>query len=215
MSDQNEAELLDAAKRGDRTAFGRLVRLHQRRVFACALQMLADKGEAEDAVQETFLRAFRAIERFDGRSELSTWLYRICVNVCLNALRKRRRVQPTDLSDPRVPEPVADPSQGETDPGQTMETAQMQARLANALDTLSPSLRTTVVLVLIQGMPHKEASEVLGCPEGTVAWRIHEARRKLRALLSERSEDGDPSAEPKGSEGTEGSSESSAAGRAS
>lgn len=185
MPDVNEADLLEAAKKGDRGAFGRLVRLHQRRVFACAFQMLADKGEAEDAVQETFLRAYRAIERFDGRSELSTWLYRICVNVCLNALRKRRRVQPTDLSDPRVPEPPADPTQGETDPGQTVETAQMQARLAGALDKLSPSLRTTVVLVLIQGMPHKEASEVLGCPEGTVAWRIHEARRKLREMLSD------------------------------
>jgi RNA polymerase sigma-70 factor (ECF subfamily) len=185
MPEMNEADLLEAAKKGDRAAFGRLVRLHQRRVFACALQMLADKGEAEDAVQETFLRAYRAIERFDGRSELSTWLYRICVNVCLNALRKRRRVQPTDLSDPRVPEPKADPTQGETDPGQTVESAQMQARLAGALDKLSPSLRTTVVLVLIQGMPHKEASEVLGCPEGTVAWRIHEARRKLREMLSE------------------------------
>jgi RNA polymerase sigma-70 factor (ECF subfamily) len=145
--------------------------------------MLADRGEAEDAVQETFLRAYKAIARFDGRSELSTWLYRICVNVCLNLLRKRRRVKAADIADPRVPEPEADPDSGGTDPERSVETTQLQRRLAQALDTLSPSLRTTVVLVLIQGLPHKEASEVLGCPEGTVAWRIHEARRRLKDEL--------------------------------
>ncbi len=196
MAESNEAELIEAAKDGDRVAFGKLVRAHQRRVFACAVQMLADRGEAEDAVQETFLRAYRAIARFDGRSELSTWLYRICVNVCLNLLRKRRRVKASDIADPRVPEPKADPDTSGTDPGRTLETAQLQKRLADALDTLSPSLRTTVVLVLIQGLPHKEASEVLGCPEGTVAWRIHEARRRLRVAMAE-------SATPETSDGGE------------
>jgi RNA polymerase sigma-70 factor (ECF subfamily) len=185
MAESNEAELIEAAKEGDRRAFGQLVRAHQRRVFACAVQMLADRGEAEDAVQETFLRAYRAIARFDGRSELSTWLYRICVNVCLNLLRKRRRVKASDIADPRIPEPKADPDTSGTDPSRTVETAELQKRLANALDGLSPSLRTTVVLVLIQGLPHKEASEILGCPEGTVAWRIHEARRRLKIALAE------------------------------
>jgi len=188
MADSNEAELIAAARGGDGVAFGQLVRVHQRRIFACAVQMLADRGEAEDAVQETFLRAYKAISRFDGRSELSTWLYRICVNVCLNLLRKRRRVKASDIADPRVPEPKADPDAGGTDPGRNAETAELQRRLAKALDTLSPSLRTTVVLVLIQGLPHKEASEVLGCPEGTIAWRIHEARRRLKNVLREMEE---------------------------
>ncbi|MEM9189543.1 MAG: sigma-70 family RNA polymerase sigma factor [Myxococcota bacterium] len=184
MAEPQEAELLKRAQAGDRGAFGRLVRLHQRRVYACAVQMLGDRGEAEDAVQDAFLRAWRAIERFDGRSELSTWLYRICVNVCLNTLRKRRRVKASDIQDPRIPEPAADPLQGGTDPGAATEQAQLYQRLGAALDQLSPSLRTTVVLVLIQGMPHKQAAEVLGCPEGTVAWRIHEARRRLHSILS-------------------------------
>src|SRR5688572_13311576 len=116
MPDAKEAEQIERAQKGDRGAFGALVRTHQRRVFACALQMLGDAGEAEDSTQETFLRAWRAIARFDRRSELSTWLYRICVNVCLNALRRRRRVDAQDISDPRVPEPAADPTQGQTDP---------------------------------------------------------------------------------------------------
>jgi len=183
MADPMEAELLESARTGDRGAFGKLMRAHQRRVFACALHMLGDAGEAEDAAQETFLRAYRAIAKFDGRSELSTWLYRICINVSLNALRRRRRTEAHDLADPRVPEPQADPVQGQTDPRRSVEAAQFYALLARAVDTLSPSLRAAVVLVCIQGLAHKEAAEVLGCPEGTVAWRIHEARGRLREVL--------------------------------
>jgi RNA polymerase sigma-70 factor (ECF subfamily) len=183
MAEATEAQLLDLARAGDRAAFGQLVRAHQRRVFGCALHMLGDRGEAEDATQETFLRAFRAIARFDGRSELSTWLYRICMNVCLNTLRRRRRVDAADIDDPRIPEPAADPIQGESDPHRTAEAAELYQQLAVALDALTPSLRATVVLVCLQGVAHKQAAEVLGCPEGTVAWRIHEARSRLREAL--------------------------------
>lgn len=183
MPEANESELLDRAQRGDRSAFSALVRKHHRRVFACAAQMLGNMAEAEDATQETFLRAWKALPRFDRRSELSTWLYRICVNVSLNAIRKRKRNDAADIADPRVPEPAADPAQGNTDPSKAFEGGAVYGELAAALDALSPSLRTTVILVLVQGVPHKEAAQVLGCPEGTVAWRIHEARRKLREKL--------------------------------
>jgi len=185
MSEPSEQELLAAAREGDRRAFGRLVRLHQRRVHACAVQMLGDGGDADDALQETFVRAWRAIDRFDGRSRLSTWLYRVCVNVCLNHIRKRKRHEAADLADPRVPDPPADPTQGGTDPRRAIEVSQLQGRIAVALDGLSESLRTTAILVLVQGMPQREAAEVLGCSEGTIAWRIHEARRRLRAALAE------------------------------
>jgi RNA polymerase sigma-70 factor (ECF subfamily) len=156
--------------------------------------MLGDRGEAEDAVQETFLRAWRAIERFDGRAELSTWLYRICINVSLNTLRRRKRVEASDISDPRVPEPATDPTQGQNDPRHAAQAIQLYGRLAKALDGLSPSLRATVVLVLIDGVPQKEAAEVLGCSEGTIAWRVHEARRRLREVLGDHLEDEEPSA---------------------
>jgi RNA polymerase sigma-70 factor, ECF subfamily len=189
MADPKEPELIERAQRGDKAAFGLLLRMHQRRVYACAVHMLGDRGEAEDSVQETFLRAWRAIDRFDGRAELSTWLYRICINVSLNALRRRKRVDASDLSDPRVPEPVADPMQGQTDPRQAAQAAQLYGRLATALDGLSPTLRATVVLVLLEGVPQKEASEVLGCSEGTVAWRVHEARRRLRLVLGDHLEE--------------------------
>lgn len=185
MPDDSEADLIERAKRGDKAAFGKLIRMHQRRIYACAIHMLGDAGEAEDAVQETFLRAWRAIGRFDGRAELGTWLYRIAINVSLNTLRRRRRVEAADISDPRIPEPAADPTQGQTDPRKSTEARELYGRLAIALDGLSPSLRATVVLVLLDGMPQKQASEVLGCSEGTVAWRVHEARRRLREALGD------------------------------
>ncbi len=190
MSDATEADLLEAAQAGDRRAFSRLVRLHQRRVYACAVSMLGDGGDADDAVQETFMRAWRAIARFDGRSQLSTWLYRVCVNVCLNHIRKRKRHDAADIQDPRVPEPKADPTQGSTDPRHALEARQLQGRIAEAVDGLSESLRITVIMVLVDGMPQKEVAEILGCSEGTIAWRIHEARRRLRLALAE-VQDGD------------------------
>lgn len=189
MPDPKEADLIERAKRGEKTAFGQLLRMHQRRVYACAIHMLADRGEAEDAVQETFLRAWRAIDRFDGRAELSTWLYRICINVSLNALRRRKRVDASDIADPRLPEPAADPTQGQTDPRHAAQAIELYGKLAKALDQLSPTLRATVVLVLLDGTPQKEAAEVLGCSEGTIAWRVHEARRRLREVLGDHLED--------------------------
>jgi RNA polymerase sigma-70 factor (ECF subfamily) len=188
-------DVLERARAGDKAAFGQLVRVHQRRVYACAIHMLGDRGEAEDAVQETFVRAWKAIDRFDGRAELSTWLYRICINVSLNTLRRRKRVDAADISDPRVPEPAADPTQGQTDPRHAAQALQLYGRLARALDGLSPSLRATVVLVLLDGVPQKEAAEVLGCSEGTIAWRVHEARRRLRAVLGDHLEDASDAAD--------------------
>jgi len=88
-----------------------------------------------------------------------------------------------------VPEPAADPAQGGTDPRHAVEGAQLYGRLAKALDELSPSLRSTVVLVLLEGMPQKDAAEALGCSEGTIAWRIHESRRKLREKLGDMLDD--------------------------
>lgn len=189
MPDAKEADLIGRAKAGDGAAFGQLIRVHQRRVYACAIHMLADRGEAEDAVQETFLRAYRAIDRFDGRAELSTWLYRICINVSLNTLRRRRRVDAADIQDPRLPEPAADPNQGGTDPRNVAAARELYGRLGKALDELSPSLRATVIMVLIDGVPQKEAAEALGCSEGTIAWRVHESRRRLRDKLGEFLED--------------------------
>lgn len=180
-----EPDLVTRAQAGDQAAFGELVRLHQGRVQACAMQMLGSRAEADDAAQEAFIRAWRALSRFDGRAKLSTWLYRITVNVCLNRIRGNKRHKASDLGGEGVPEPAADPDQGGTNPHRNVERSQMYGRVGLALEDLSPSLRSAVVLVLLQGLSHREAGEVLDCAEGTVAWRIHEARRRLRVSLAD------------------------------
>lgn len=190
MPTTSESELLAAAQAGDRDAFGELLRVHQQRVYACAVRMLGHSGDVDDVVQDVFVRAWKAIGRFDGRSELSTWLYRICVNVCLNRFRsgrRRRTVVDIDLaiSTLETQGDATDLGRRATDPHEQVELRRLYHRLGAALDALSPPLRTTVVLVLMQGLSHSESASILGCSEGTVAWRIHEARKKLRASMGE------------------------------
>lgn len=181
MTSESEQLWLEKAKSGDRKAFGELVRIHHKRMWKVALHLLGTTSEADDVVQESFLRAFRAIDRFDGKSELSTWLYRIVVNLSLNALRTRKRAAAVDLGDPRLGAALAS---GQQDPAADAEARQGTVRLLEALDALSLTLRTTVVLVAIEGLSHKQVGDILGCAEGTVAWRMHEARRLLKERLS-------------------------------
>jgi RNA polymerase sigma-70 factor, ECF subfamily len=136
--------------------------------------------------QDTFVRAYGALERFDGRSEPFTWIYRICVNLSLNALRSRKTRRASSSEDPQVEALLVDERPASGSPQRTTADKQLGRALIESIDDLSDTLRTTLVLVCIDGLSHAEAGEVLGCPEGTIAWRVHEARKKLRGKLSER-----------------------------
>ncbi len=193
MAPSSDRELVDRAREGDSDAFGVLVRRHQKRIFRLSLHLVRSAAEAEDVTQETFVRAYQALGRFDGRSEPFTWLYRICVNLSLNQLRSRKSQRTTTTTDdPRVEGFLQEerPSHGR-DPSTAAADRQMAIALAEGIDKLSDTLRTTLVLVCVDGLGHEEASRVLGCPEGTVAWRVHEARRKLREHLRSRGFGGD------------------------
>lgn len=187
MSKRNDRELLDAARSGDSEAFGALMRRHQKRIYRLAVHLLRDGAEAEDVTQETFVRAFGALDRFDGRSQPFTWIYRIAVNLSLNAIRARkpdRKGGSTD--DPRLEGVLVETRASVADPSRINEDKQLALALCEGMDALSETLRTTLVLVGVDGLSHAEAGEVLGCPEGTIAWRVHEARKKLKAFLQER-----------------------------
>lgn len=184
MSQQTDRELVEAARNGDKQAFGALVRLHQRRIYRLALHLLRNAAEAEDVTQETFVRAYGALDRFDGRSEPFTWIYRIAVNLSLNTLRARRPGQhSTPPDDPRVESLLVD-RRPVGNPHGVSEDKQLAQALLDGIDGLSEVLRTTLLLVAVEGMSHSDASQILGCSEGTVAWRVHEARRKLREYLT-------------------------------
>lgn len=184
----SDRELVDRARDGDAQAFGQLVRRHQQRIHRLAMHLLRDRAEAEDVMQETFIRAYRALARFDGRSEPYTWFYRITINLSLNALRSRksRRTSSTsEADDPRLDAMMAE-KQSHADPPGDAARSELYAALAKGIDELSETLRTTLVLVCIDGRSHEEASAILGAPEGTIAWRVHEARRKLKEYMVKR-----------------------------
>lgn len=186
MAKATDHELIDRARLGDADSFGVFVRRYQRRVFRLAVHMLRDETDAEDVTQETFVRAYQGLERFQGNSQPFTWLYRIAVNLSLNIIRARKPRQPTaSLGDPRVEAWIAArSSSAHSNPATVSEQRELVTALCNGIDSLSDTLRTTLVLVCVEGLDHEAAAQVLGCPEGTVAWRVHEARRKLRDHLA-------------------------------
>jgi RNA polymerase sigma-70 factor, ECF subfamily len=188
MAAASDRDLVDRARGGDAEAFGLLVRRHQKRIFRLAVHLTKSATEAEDITQDTFVRAYQALSRFDGRSEPFTWLYRIAVNLSLNHLRQRksRKVDHSD-DDPRIAAMLSETRPGmQPDPASAADQRKLAEALCAGVDALSETLRTTLVLVSIDGLSHEQAAEVLGCPVGTIAWRVHEARRKLRGSLAER-----------------------------
>jgi RNA polymerase sigma-70 factor, ECF subfamily len=185
MADEDDD--LDRARQGDRDAFGRLVRRHQRRVYGAVLHILGNHADADDATQEAFVRAFRGLAAFDRRADFFTWLYRIAVNTALNALRSGKRgvalQQRSGAEAAHVggrPEALG---QGGRNPQQHAADAGEVARVLEAIAQLSPALRVTLVLATVEELPHKQIAEILEIPEGTVAWRVNEARRLLKLRL--------------------------------
>src|SRR5215510_1327269 len=173
--------LVAAAKVGDRGAFAALVTRYRKRIFALALHITRSATDADDIAQDVFLRAYRALKEFEGRSEFFTWVYRMTVNRSLNARRDRARRGEDTLDDPRLELAVA--VDARSNPGREAELRQSYARLLRALDALPVDMRTTVILVCMQGMSHGEVAVVQNVSEGTIAWRMHEARRRLHEAM--------------------------------
>ena len=174
--------LVVAAKAGDQRAFEALVARYRKRIFALALHITGSASEADDIAQDVFLKAFRALPEFEGRSQFFTWVYRMTVNRSLNVQRDRARRGEDTLDDPRLELAVA--VDARCNPGREAELRQTYARLLRALDGLPTDMRTTVILVSLQGMSHGEVAIVQKVSEGTIAWRMHEARRRLHEAMA-------------------------------
>ena len=174
--------LVDAAKGGDPRAFEALVIRYRKRIFALALHICGSSSEADDITQEVFLKAYRALATFEGRSQFFTWVYRMTVNRSLNARRDRSRRGEQDIDDARLELAVA--VDARTDPSRATELREQYTRLLRALDALPVEMRTTVILVALQGMSHGEVAVVQNVSEGTIAWRMHEARRRMNESMA-------------------------------
>lgn len=175
------SQLVERVKAGDDGAFEELVRRYRPRIFALALHLTGRKSDADDITQDAFLRAYAKIHAFEGRSEFFTWLYRIALYRALNAKRDRGRRKTVDIDDPRIEAAVEVDAHG--DPRVALELHETYGHLLAAFDKLSPRLRTTLVLTVLQGLSYKEAAVVLESTEGTIAWRVHEARKQMRQTM--------------------------------
>ncbi len=171
----SDLELIDAARAGDRSAFDALLRLHQDRVFAICLATIRDRELALDATQETFITLFRKLDRFDGRSAFTTWLYRVTMNTCYDVLRRARRHTADVLPEHHDP---ADPSSA--DP---FDAADLRPELTAALASIPEEFRVAVVLSDLEGLPLGEVADILEVPLGTVKSRVFRGRRLLAEML--------------------------------
>lgn len=170
-----------SAAAGSRDAFDELVARHQMRIYKLARMLTGGDADAEDLVQETFVRAFRGIGRFRGESSFNTWLHRIALNVIKSYLSRRsRQVQ-------IAPSPPGDKSDALVDrvpSNEDLETATVQRdAIDRALATLPEELRLLVTLRDVQGLEYHEIATLVGLPIGTVESRVFRARQRLRPLL--------------------------------
>jgi RNA polymerase sigma-70 factor (ECF subfamily) len=171
-----EREVVLAAQAGDAQAFAVLVRRHQRRAYAVARAIVLTHEDAEDAVQEGFLHAFRALDRFRPEQAFGAWLHRIVANAALD-LSRRRKVRDAD----ELPETIASP-RGARD---AAERDELRTRLQAGLARLGARQRSVIVLHDVEGFKHAEIGTMLGIPEGTARSDLHHARAQLRRLLGD------------------------------
>jgi RNA polymerase sigma-70 factor (ECF subfamily) len=178
---EEEAALVERARRGDRVAFEELVRRHADHLYAVVLRFVADGGEAEEVTQEAFLRAWRGIGRFEGRSRFFTWLYRIGINEAKRRAARRPPATVVSLDDEPIPE-APDWSQA---PETRFAEADLRRVLEDAIRALSPEYRAPIVLRDVEGLSTREAAEVMELGEAAFKSRLHRARLAVRRALDE------------------------------
>lgn len=187
-SAEPEAQFVARLRSGDEGAFETLLHEYTGRLLCVARRMLGREEEAQDAVQEAFLNAYRALQSFDGRSQLSTWLHRITINACLMKLRTRRRKPEVPIED-FLPTFVADGHQTRSsvmwnpEPASGIETEETQELVRSCINQLPEAYRVVLMLRDIEDINTEDTAEILGMTEAAVKTRLHRARQALRGLL--------------------------------
>jgi RNA polymerase sigma-70 factor (ECF subfamily) len=180
-----ELALIDRAKAGDTDAYGKLVTLHQDRIFATVLRHVRDEHKARDITQDAFIQAYKAIQSYEDRARFTTWLHRIALNLVTSrhrhesALKRGGGQNRASLDAEGVPEPDA----GLRSPDQVVEADEIGVLVRAAIDELEEEYRTVIVLRDLQGMSYEEIADVLDVPAGTVRSRLHRGRERLKDKL--------------------------------
>lgn len=178
--DQTDAALVEAARGGDRDAFGDLVSRYQDRLFNTMVRIAGDRDDAADAVQDAFVQAYVKLDAFRGESQFFTWLYRIAMNVALTRRRRRRPAQSLDAAKEAAGDEPIDDAQSPDDRLQADERAE---QVHSALAELGDQHRKILVLREMEGCSYEAIAEILELPVGTVRSRLFRARLQLRDRL--------------------------------
>ena len=198
----DETELIARCRADERPAQDELYNRYRRQVAANLYRVLGDRTDLEDLVQEVFVIAFRGLDRFRGDARLSTWLYRICVNVALGRIRTRKR-RPAAFGVPDLDAAAIDPSMTERPetPDKSLERRQDQERVYRALETLPPKKRIVLYLHEIEGLDLKEIAYLVDSNPVTVRTRLFYARRDFYKVIAGEMPDAAPAADDDGDEG--------------
>lgn len=186
-----DEELVLQAQAGDSAAYDELVTRHRGRIFAMIRQMVKNDADAWDLAQEAFIKAWKALPRFEVKAKFSTWLYRIAHNTVYDwARRKRPESGGGELNEEIFRSGSIDPASKTTPgkprrPDEALRDDELRVKIEAALDKLSPQHREAVILKDVQGLAYKEIAEVMDCSIGTVMSRLHYARQKLQSLLKD------------------------------
>lgn len=187
MTDEQVRALINKIQAGDTDAFEPLVTAYEQTLYNLCYKMLGNREDAEDAVQEAFIKIFRALNDYRGDSRFSTWIYRIAVNTCNDMLRRKNRVQVISLYEQQEDGEETElqiPEEGNT-PEELLERKLTRESVDLGLQALPEEQRTILLLREIQGLSYEEIAEIQHLDGGTVRSRIHRARKKLCRWLQE------------------------------
>lgn len=181
-----DEELVRRAQAGNGEAFEELVRRYERKVYNIAYRLMGNERDASEVLQDTFLRAYRFLPKFQFKSSFFTWLYRIATNVSLTRLRRREKVQLVSLDEPADSDggtPLDLPDY-RYNPEKLMQQRELREALHEAVEKLPPEYRSVVVLRDLEGLSNEEASKVLNLTVAAVKSRLHRGRLELRKALA-------------------------------
>ncbi len=187
--EDDDSVLVTKAQAGDLKAYDALVTRHRGKVYAMIMNMVKNDADAWDLAQDSFIKAWKALPKFENRSKFSTWLFRISHNVVYDWMRKKKIQSEGELDDQlldanRIDMTAPTAPKLSPRPDEAMEGHELRAKIEDALSKISPEHRETIVLREVQGMDYKEIAEVMECSLGTVMSRLYYARKKLQTILS-------------------------------
>ena len=176
--EDKDSYLVERCLQGDRSAFAIIVVRYKRQIYSITYSMTRNHADADDLSQDTFVKAYENLRRFNLGTNFRSWLCRIAVNLCIDHLRHKRRFPEDPLDDQ-----LELPSGQNVNPHNNVESSELMENIVAAVDSLPTDQRTVVILREMQGLGLKEIAEVMKCSESTIRWRLHYARKKLRKKL--------------------------------